>query len=50
MNHFATILIASLIAIVVVLIIVNEIKKRKNGCGCGCSGCAMKNTCHKKQK
>lgn len=50
MNHIATFLIAFLIAIVTIFIIVNEIKKRKNGggCGCGCSGCALKDTCHKK--
>ncbi len=48
MNHLATFFVAFIIAVVTILIVVSEIKKRKNGCGCGCSGCALKDTCHKK--
>ncbi len=46
-----TIIISSIIGLVVIAIIVNEIIKHKNGkssCSCGCSGCALKDSCHKK--
>lgn len=46
-----TIIISAIIGITVIAIIINEIIKKKNGkisCSCGCSGCALKDSCHKK--
>lgn len=46
-----TILICTFLACIVVLIIAYLIRCKKSGkssCGCNCSGCAMKESCHKK--
>lgn len=51
MNNLATIILASIIAIIFILIIAKGIINIKNGkssCSCGCSGCASKNICHNK--
>ena len=45
----ATVIIASIVAIIFVAIIASEIHKRKTGkssCGCSCGGCDGCNACH----
>ena len=48
-----TIMVAAVVAGVVFAIvwrgIINK-KHGKSGCSCGCGGCAMKDSCHGKQK
>lgn len=48
-----TFITGALLIIAVILVVRKLIKDRKEGkntCSCGCSGCAFKDTCHKKEK
>ena len=49
-QHWGSILIGAIIAIVVALVIVKmyrDHKKGKSSCGCGCSNCPSAGMCHK---
>ena len=46
-------LILGIIVAVVAVIVIKGIINKKNGktsCSCGCEGCALKNSCHSKEK
>ncbi len=49
----ATVIVASVIAVIFIAIVVcgiRNIKAGKGSCSCGCKDCSMKDICHDKKK
>ncbi len=51
-TNIGTICVLLVVILAIVFAIAAVIRDRRNGssgCGCGCQGCAMRDSCHKKQ-
>ncbi|MBQ5761623.1 MAG: FeoB-associated Cys-rich membrane protein [Clostridia bacterium] len=52
-NNIASIIVLLVVAAVISLIVVKIISDKRRGkssCSCGCGGCALKDSCHAKEK
>lgn len=52
-NNIGSIIVLLAVVAIVTLVIVKMIRDKRRGkssCSCGCGGCAMKDTCHAKEK
>lgn len=52
-NNIGSIIVLLAVVAIVTLVIVKIVRDKRRGkssCSCGCGGCAMKDTCHAKEK
>lgn len=52
-NNIGSIIVLLAVVAIVTLVIAKMIRDKRRGkssCSCGCGGCAMKDTCHAKEK
>lgn len=52
-NNIGSIIVLLAVVAIVTLVLVKMIRDKRRGkssCSCGCGGCAMKDTCHAKEK